>query len=35
MAPGSVTTRARSSIVVLGSQVESEVAAGDKDILCE
>jgi hypothetical protein len=35
MAPGSVMTKARSSIVVLGSQVEAEVSAEDIDILCD
>jgi hypothetical protein len=34
MAPGSVTTKATSSIVVPGSQIETEVAVEDGDILC-
>jgi hypothetical protein len=35
MAPGSVTTKATSSTVVPGSQVEAEVAAEDSGILRE
>jgi hypothetical protein len=35
MAPGSVTTKATSSIVVPGSQAEAEVSAEDIDILFE
>jgi hypothetical protein len=35
MAPGSVTTKATSSIVVPGSQIEAEVSAEDSGIFIE